>query len=155
MSDNNQRSSLTPIVVGVVIALLGIFIGLYIAENAREQLAAASGQPVDESASDTEANISVAAGLADLPPADATVADLPPLEPIVVDALPEIDDDEPIPVAEPALPEAPDVSGTQPEPPIEEPAASENSEDSNSPADNPVPEVPVEESSQETSPMEE
>ena len=39
MSDSH-RFSYTPIIVGVVIALLGILTGLYIADNARQQLAA-------------------------------------------------------------------------------------------------------------------
>ena len=39
MSDS-RRFSYTPIIVGVVIALLGILTGLYIADNARQQLAA-------------------------------------------------------------------------------------------------------------------
>ncbi len=40
MSD--KHTSLTPIIVGSVIALIGILTGLYIADNAREQLAQAN-----------------------------------------------------------------------------------------------------------------
>ena len=51
MSDN-RRFSYTPIVVGIVIALLGILTGFYIADNARQQLAllsASENQPSSDS----------------------------------------------------------------------------------------------------------
>ena len=80
MSD--RKNNLTPIIVGAVIALLGILVGLYFAVNAREQLAAASTEtetPANEAgvaASDTDAALpsDAATALPDLPAVDDTPA---------------------------------------------------------------------------------
>ena len=48
----SHRFSYTPIIVGVVIALLGVLTGLYIADNARQQLAAYTAE--NPSSSQTE-----------------------------------------------------------------------------------------------------
>ena len=77
MSD--KRASLTPIIVGAVIGLLGILVGLYIADNAREQLAAVQAQ------SATEQQEEAGAATTSLPVAEEQPAlqELPPLEPVV------------------------------------------------------------------------
>ena len=77
MSD--KRASLTPIIVGAVIGLLGILVGLYIADNAREQLAAVQAQ------SATEQQEEAGAATTSLPVAEEQPAlqELPPLEPMV------------------------------------------------------------------------
>lgn len=99
MSD--KRISLTPIIVGVVIALLGILTGLYVADNARQQLAVAQlpgGQagevplvvedPVtEETPAPSVASVELAGSMND----DADVAELPELPalaPVVVDEEP-------------------------------------------------------------------
>ena len=77
MSD--KRASLTPIIVGAVIGLLGILVGLYIADNAREQLAAVQAQ------SATEQQEEAGPATTSLPVVEEQPAlqELPPLEPIV------------------------------------------------------------------------
>ena len=75
MSD--RKTSMTPIIVGGVIALLGILIGLYFAVNAKERMeAAAASAPVDGMV-DTpvdEPQAIDSAQLPDLPAVDPTTA---------------------------------------------------------------------------------
>ena len=82
MSDN--RTSLTPIIVGCVIALLGILTGLYVADNAREQLALAqTGSQADEIAPDQQMM-----DLPAMPEAEMEMPELPPLDPAVMEVPP-------------------------------------------------------------------
>ena len=81
MSDN--KASSTPVIVGVVIALLGILVELYFADNAREQLASANvtNNAATSTTSTASANAAVSSNRSE------TVADLeelPPLDPIVI-----------------------------------------------------------------------
>lgn len=82
MSDKRQ-TPWTPVVVGVVVALLGILVGFYVADNARQQLADAQQQAShDDEASPTNPPY---------PPQEGTVeAELPPLDPIVEVAPPPV-----------------------------------------------------------------
>lgn len=90
MSDN-KLGALTPIIVGVVIALIGILTGLYIADNAREQLAAVHSAEAEVNVT-PEITTSQEPYTSSYP--DDMVDSLPPLEPIVVDnVLPEIEDE--------------------------------------------------------------
>ena len=80
----DKRTSLTPIIVGVIIALLGILTGLYIADNARSQLAAAHTEQALESTEQEEAaNPMPVAPVDELP---AAIDE--PLPDIVIDPLP-------------------------------------------------------------------
>ena len=94
---------MTPIIVGAVIALLGILVGLYFAVNAREQLAAAS---TDTETPAQEAGVANADADAALP-VEATT-DLPDLP--AVDDTPAIVADEPEPLPEEPVEEAPAVT---------------------------------------------
>lgn len=87
-----KKNSYTPIAVGTVIALIGVLLGLYFAENAHERLA----QYSDNSRQDT---LSTAQTVA---PASADTTVLPmPLEPIDTDiAEAETLIDEPLPQVE-------------------------------------------------------
>ena len=111
MSD--RKTALTPIIVGAVIALLGILIGLYFAVNAKEKMeaAAAASAPAEETA-DSPADESQTIDVAQLP-------DLPAVDPTTAVAVEE-------PVAEeitaaeesavPATPETPEVHTVTDEP---------------------------------------
>ena len=107
MSD--KKSTLTPIIVGAVIALLGILTGLYIATNAREgnlSSANAEGESLTESQSVVESPTSEELGevLPDLPAVDDTPA--PAIEePVEEEAIPEI----------PEAPETPQVTTVETE----------------------------------------
>lgn len=68
MSD--RKTSSTPIIVGAVIAILGILTGLYIATNAREQMQ-------EQNAAESQA--SAAADETDATPADADITSMPDL----------------------------------------------------------------------------
>ncbi|MCR4603588.1 MAG: hypothetical protein K5683_08675 [Prevotella sp.] len=115
MSDK-QQFSYSPIVVGVIIALIGILTGFYIADNAKQQLAA-NQKGTDmffEDSLKSEPSV----------PIEGTpqpLDELPPLDPVVVDApLPEeVEDDtashiQP-PVSEPEV-EARQATGQDSEP---------------------------------------
>ncbi|MBO4811778.1 MAG: hypothetical protein J5552_09490 [Prevotella sp.] len=103
MSDK-RTSWTTSIVVGTIIALIGILTGLYIADNARQQLAAATEQPEEQEM--------VTDKKEDPAPLPATTLDeLPPLDPMEPE--PEV----------PAVVEEEPVVPTQPETPAEEPVA--------------------------------
>lgn len=109
-----NKDKYTPIVVGVVIALLGILTGLYFAENAREQLANLSSSEAPEAASDLQSADSIE------PDADALITPMPlePLDPITVDEMPAIEPDE-----EPATTDSnvePVVTEEQPLPEIDD-----------------------------------
>ena len=108
MSDK-KKFDFTPIVVGVVVGAIGVLAGLYVADNARQQLAAA--QAAAEQAVDSTATVPAAmAHPAGIAPADTFGEELPaaldePLPDVVVDALlpeekttvPETTTDEPTP----------------------------------------------------------
>lgn len=83
----DKRTSLTPVIVGVVIAMIGILTGLYIADNARSQLADSQKQEnvVDEQDAADELQEPAPTLLApdELP---AVIDD--PLPPVVSDPLP-------------------------------------------------------------------
>ena len=101
MSD--RKTSITPIIVGVVIALLGILTGLYIATNAREQLEAQNQNvsPATENMQATDAQPATEqATLPDLPEIEGTPAPIAE-EPIEVEV-----------VEEPVIPEVPNVEET-------------------------------------------
>ena len=101
MSD--RKTSITPIIVGVVIALLGILTGLYIATNAREQLEAQNQNvsPATEDVQATDAQPTTEqAALPDLPEIEGTPAPIVE-EPIEVEV-----------VEEPVIPEVPNVEET-------------------------------------------
>ncbi len=68
MSD--RKTSSTPIIVGAVIAILGILTGLYIATNAREQM---------QEQNSAESQASAAADETDATPADADITSMPDL----------------------------------------------------------------------------
>lgn len=109
-----NKDKYTPIVVGVVIALLGILTGLYFAENAREQLANLSSSEAPEAASDLQSADSIE------PDADALITPMPlePLDPITVDEMPAIEPEE-----EPATTDAevePVVTEEEPQPEIDD-----------------------------------
>ena len=91
MSD--KKTTLTPIIVGAVIALLGILTGLYIATNAREQQQSqnAVGQTADNSQQtiDNAQLPTESAELPDLPAVDDTPAPVID-EPVEEEAVPEI-----------------------------------------------------------------
>jgi len=101
MSD--RKTSITPIIVGVGIALLGILTGLYIATNAREQLEAQNQNvsPATENMQATDAQPATEqAALPDLPEIEGTSAPIAE-EPIEVEE-----------VEEPVIPEVPNVEET-------------------------------------------
>ena len=123
MSD--KRASLTPIIVGAVIGLLGILVGLYIADNAREQLAAVQAQSATEQQEEAGA-VTTSLPVAEEQPA---LQELPPLEPMVQE--PEV-----LPVEE------------------EQPAEKEELKDTTDQTEEPVPEEPVK-VEEETEPVEE
>ncbi|MBQ8097241.1 MAG: hypothetical protein IJ551_02180 [Prevotella sp.] len=114
MSDK-QSSSLTPIIVGVIIALIGILTGFYVADNANEQLAALQqqGQQAADQLTDAPATSAKSTQSEEQP----EMQELPPLDPIteVPDVLPEVDEpaaDEQADVEEPT--ETPKTDGTAP-----------------------------------------
>jgi len=86
MSD--KRTSLSPIIVGVVIALIGILTGLYIADNARSQLKESQQETV-ATEQDDDVDKSQATELTTFAPADELPAVIDdPLPPVVSDPLP-------------------------------------------------------------------
>lgn len=91
----SDKKSLTPIIVGSVIALLGILTGLYIAANAREQLQAAE-QEMQMTDNSTEKT-----AVSEQPAETASLPDLP-----AVDDMPLLVPDEPVVSDEPAEAEA-------------------------------------------------
>ena len=104
MSDN--RTQLTPIIVGAVIALLGILTGLYIADNAREQLALAQ----KETLSDEEMPAQEMVELPALPSADDELPELPPLDPVYMEEPPVIEEDADVVEEEPVAPPVEDTT---------------------------------------------
>ena len=104
MSDN--RTQLTPIIVGVVIALLGILTGLYIADNAREQLALAQ----KEALSDEEMPAQEKVDLPALPSADDELPELPPLDPAYMEEPPVHEEDADVVEEEPIAPPVEDTT---------------------------------------------
>ena len=104
MSDN--RTQLTPIIVGVVIALLGILTGLYIADNAREQLALAQ----KEALPDEEIPAQEMVDLPALPSADDELPELPPLDPAYMEEPPVHEEDADIVNEEPIAPPVEDTT---------------------------------------------
>ena len=104
MSDN--RTQLTPIIVGVVIALLGILTGLYIADNAREQLALAQ----KEALSDEEMPAQEKVDLPSLPSADDELPELPPLDPAYMEEPPVHEEDADVVDEEPIAPPVEDTT---------------------------------------------
>ena len=101
MSD--RKTSITPIIVGAVIALLGILTGLYIATNAREQLEAQNqnASPATEDVQATDAQPATEqAALPDLPEIEGTPAPV---------AEEPIEGEE---VEEPVIPDVPNVEET-------------------------------------------
>ena len=101
MSD--RKTSITPIIVGAVIALLGILTGLYIATNAREQLEAQNqnASPATEDVQSTDAQPTTEqAALPDLPEIEGTPAP-------VAEEPTEVEE-----VEEPVIPEVPNVEET-------------------------------------------
>ena len=104
MSDN--RTQLTPIIVGAVIALLGILTGLYIADNAREQLALAQ----KEALSDEEMPAQEMVELPALPSADDELPELPPLDPAYMEEPPVIEEDVDVVEEEPVAPPVEDTT---------------------------------------------
>ena len=105
MSDK-RTSWTTSIVVGTIIALIGILTGLYIADNARQQLAAAAEQSVEGQETVTS-TVEVPA----TQPAPTALEELPPLDPMEPE--PEV----------PAVVEEETVVNTPTESPAEEPVA--------------------------------
>ena len=105
MSDK-RTSWTTSIVVGTIIALIGILTGLYIADNARQQLAAAAEQSVEGQETVTSTVEAPATQ-----PAPTALEELPPLDPM-----------EPVPEV-PAVVEEETVVTTPAESPVEEPVA--------------------------------
>jgi len=151
MSDKKQFSY-TPIIVGVIIALIGILTGFYIADNARQQLA------VNQKGTDMFFNDSLKTDTT-TPATDSpqSIDELPPLDPVVVDApIPEVVEDSIQEVITPvAAPELEQVADTAKEPvkepvkkpvkePVKEPAKEPAKEPVKEPAKTPVQE-PVEE----------
>lgn len=96
-----NKERYTPVIVGAVIAIIGILIGLYFAENAHERLVSQTNVVQEEQPGEVNGQV----GMLQVP-ADTTVAPMP-LEPITIDELPPIEDvEEPV---EPTLDTAPDV----------------------------------------------
>ncbi len=99
-----EKKSYTPIIVGAVIACLGILTGLYIADNAHEQMVAMAAQkaPAEEPAGQEEMTVPVAteeAELPALPPIDMAEAREPSAEEVPAEPVEEK-------VQEPAVQEA-------------------------------------------------
>lgn len=93
MSDSKQ--AITPIIVGLVIAVIGILTGFYIADNAWAQLAAARSVEAGVDAAPQEAAPTAESYATQPGYIDDMVDSLPPLEPIVVDdVLPEMEEEE-------------------------------------------------------------
>ena len=109
MSDRSN-SWTTSIIVGTIIALIGILTGLYIADNARQQLAAAT-QQTEQQETGTEKSASPTPQ-----PKAATLDELPPLDPMEPEA------EVPAPAEEPQ-------EATQAEEPVEEPTATPQEEE--------------------------
>ena len=89
MSD--KRTSLTPIIVGTVIVLLGILTGLYVADNAKQQLAVAQ-LPVAQAEEMPLIVEDPVVGEESLPSMDSgedeantLLSELPALDPVVID----------------------------------------------------------------------
>jgi xanthosine utilization system XapX-like protein len=120
MSD--KRFPMTPVIVGAVIALLGILVGLYFAQNAKEQLeAAARAVPSQEDSSETSSAQQDESALA--AEMKTEESELPPLEPVVIDVgVPPIAEVPVAPVVEsPASSAVPDtVSSVTPYEPMDE-----------------------------------
>ncbi len=87
MSDN-QHTSFTPIIVGSVIALLGILTGLYIADNAREQLALLTSVQEEETVEEGNTSVSQQPDTSRMP-METDIPDLPPVDPVAVPEMPE------------------------------------------------------------------
>ena len=104
MSDN--RTQLTPIIVGVVIALLGILTGLYIADNAREPLALAQTEALSDEEMPAQEKVDVPA----LPSADDELPELPPLDPAYMEEPPVHEEDADIVNEEPIAPPVEDTT---------------------------------------------
>lgn len=87
-----KKSSNTPVIVGSVIAIIGILVGLYFAENANERLAQYNDGARQDSIEAPQAVVSASP--------DNSVAPMP-LEPIDID-IPEMDSqqEEPLPEIE-------------------------------------------------------
>lgn len=108
-----NKERYTPVIVGTVIAIIGILIGLYFAENAHERLVSQTNVVQEEQPGEVNGQV----GMLQVP-ADTTVAPMP-LEPITIDELPPLEDvEKPV---EPTLDTAPDVRTE----PVEEETASE------------------------------
>ena len=89
-----EKKSYTPIIVGAVIACLGILTGLYIADNAHEQMVAMAAQkaPAEEPAGQEEMTVPVAteeAELPALPPIDMAEAREPSVEEVPAEPVEE------------------------------------------------------------------
>lgn len=89
-----EKKSYTPIIVGAVIACLGILTGFYIADNAHEQMVAMAAQkaPAEEPAGQEEMAAPVAteeAELPALPPIDMTEAREPSVEEVPAEPVEE------------------------------------------------------------------
>ena len=95
MSDK-RRTSWTPVVVGVVIALLGILTGLYVADNARQQLATTDRQPAEQAEGGAQQPVPTAAQQ------EQALPELPPLEPIEAIAAEPADEEDAPQASEPA-----------------------------------------------------
>ena len=104
MSDN--RTQLTPIIVGAVIALLGILTGLYIADNAREQLALAQKEALSDEVMPAQEMVELPA----LPSADDELPELPPLDPAYMEEPPVHEEDADIVNEEPIAPPVEDTT---------------------------------------------
>ena len=104
MSDN--RTQLTPIIVGAVIALLGILTGLYIADNAREQLALAQKEALSDEVMPAQEMVELPA----LPSADDELPELPPLDPAYMEEPPVIEEDVDVVEEEPVAPPVEDTT---------------------------------------------
>lgn len=133
MSD--KRTSLTPIIVGTVIALIGILTGLYIADNAREQLALAQKEAASEAEMPDQEMIDQPA----LPLAADEIPELPPLDPVYMEE-PRVEEDVEI-VEEDSL-----------EPPVEDMSEVDIPEEGAEEVDD-FEEVPLEELEQEEEPV--
>ena len=126
MSDKHS-TSFTPIIVGAVIAILGILTGFYIADNANRKLEAATAHASEDSVSVGNMPVTPMPASTD---ADFEPSELPPLDPMEI----------PVPYEEPVLDEMPVPE--QPEQPVQE-------------VEETVPEQPVEEDEFEEVPLEE
>ena len=115
MSDN--RISWTPIIVGAVIALLGILTGLYIADHAREQLAQATAgsQQVEDAVQEADDHQSARQ--------ETELTELPPLDPmdmvVVEENVPDVPEVVEEPATEDSVDDATDVDVDIPDTPIE------------------------------------